>query len=371
MISKLKDDLQNLLNDITLRISNSKTPSDLEYIRINSLGKKGSITLYLKNIRDYDIETKKKIGAYLNDIKNQINKLILDKRLVFKKEHLKEKLKSEKIDITLTPYEPEIGTLHPLSRTIEELCAIFADMGFSIVDGPDIESDYYNFTALNIPQEHPARQEHDTFYLQPDVNGQRKVLRTHTSPVQIRTMEKIDLNNFDEIRYIIPGRTYRSDHDATHSPMFHQCEGLVLGKNIKMGHLKGCLIEFCRTYFNEDNLPVRFRPSYFPFTEPSAEVDIGCKKENDGSLVLGEGEDWLEILGSGMVHPKVLQGVGIDPSKYQGFAFGMGLERLTMLKYGIPDLRPFYDSDLRWLKHYGFIPVDNPSLHSGLNGVFS
>ncbi len=184
-------------------------------------------------------------------------------------------------------------------------------------------------------------------------------------------MEKIDLKNFDEIRYIIPGRTYRSDHDATHSPMFHQCEGLVLGKNINMGHLKGCLIEFCRTYFNEDDLPVRFRPSYFPFTEPSAEVDIGCKKENDGSLVIGEGEDWLEILGSGMVHPRVLQGVGIDPSKYQGFAFGMGLERLTMLKYGIPDLRPFYDSDLRWLKHYGFIPVDNPSLHSGLNGVFS
>ena len=197
------------------------------------------------------------------------------------------------------------------------------------------------------------------------------MLRTHTSPVQIRTMEKINLENFEEIRYIIPGRTYRSDHDATHSPMFHQCEGLVLGKNINMGHLKGCLIEFCRTYFNSENLPVRFRPSYFPFTEPSAEVDIGCRKEKDGSLSIGEGEDWLEILGSGMVHPRVLEGVGIDPSIYQGFAFGMGLERLTMLKYGIPDLRPFYDSDLRWLKHYGFIPVDNPSLHSGLNGVFS
>ena len=371
MVSELKEDLQNLLNNITISIQNSKASSELENIRVNSLGKKGSITLYLRNLRDYDLETKKEIGAYLNDIKNQINKLILDKKNFFKKEHLKEKLNSEKIDISLTPYEAEIGTLHPLSRTVEELCAIFADMGFSIVDGPDIESDYYNFTALNIPEEHPARQEHDTFYLQPDVNGQRKVLRTHTSPVQIRTMEKIDLKNFDEIRYIIPGRTYRSDHDATHSPMFHQCEGLVLGKNINMGHLKGCLIEFCRTYFNEDNLPVRFRPSYFPFTEPSAEVDIGCKKENDGSLVIGEGEDWLEILGSGMVHPRVLQGVGIDPSKYQGFAFGMGLERLTMLKYGIPDLRPFYDSDLRWLKHYGFIPVDNPSLHSGLNGVFS
>ena len=189
--------------------------------------------------------------------------------------------------------------------------------------------------------------------------------------VQIRTMEKLNLKEFDEIRYIIPGRTYRSDHDATHSPMFHQCEGLVLGKNINMGHLKGCLIEFCRSYFNVENLPVRFRPSYFPFTEPSAEVDIGCKKEKDGSLSIGEGEDWLEILGSGMIHPKVLEGVGINSNIYQGFAFGMGLERLTMLKYGIPDLRPFYDSDLRWLKHYGFLPIDNPSLHSGLNGVFS
>ena len=237
MVSELKDDIQNLLNNISTGIHNSKTTSELEKIRINSLGKKGSISLYLKNIRDYDLETKKEIGAYLNDIKNQINKLILDKKNVFKKAYLKDKLESEKIDISLTPYETDIGTLHPLSRTIEELCAIFADMGFTIVDGPDIESDYYNFTALNIPKEHPARQEHDTFYLQPDINGNRKVLRTHTSPVQIRTMEKIDLKNFDEIRYIIPGRTYRSDHDATHSPMFHQCEGLVLGKKINMGHL--------------------------------------------------------------------------------------------------------------------------------------
>ncbi len=371
MVFKLKEDLLNLFNDISLEISNCKTALDLEDIRINSLGKKGSITLYLKKIKDYDIDTKKEVGTLLNDKKNEINNLIIDKKNSFKKKLLKEKLKTEKIDISLTPLEMDTGILHPLSRTIEELCAIFADMGFSIVDGPDIESDYYNFTALNIPEEHPARQEHDTFYLQPDINGQRKVLRTHTSPVQIRTMEKIDLQNFDEIRYIIPGRTYRSDHDATHSPMFHQCEGLVLGKNINMGHLKGCLIEFCRTYFSKENLPVRFRPSYFPFTEPSAEVDIGCKKEKDGSLIIGEGEEWLEILGSVMVHPRVLQGVGIDPTKYQGFAFGMGLERLTMLKYGIPDLRPFYDSDLRWLKHYGFLPVDNPSLHSGLNGVFS
>ena len=371
MVDQLQEKLIKLSDEIRELISKASDLKSLDEIRINSLGKKGSITSHLKNLRDYDNDSKRQIGSLVNKIKTNINDLIENKILSFKKDILDQRIKNDKIDVTLTSQDRDLGTLHPLSRTIDELSAIFADMGFSIVDGPDIETDYYNFTALNIPQEHPARQEHDTFYLKPDEEGKRKVLRTHTSPVQIRTMEKLKLNEFDEIRYIIPGRTYRSDHDATHSPMFHQCEGLVLGKNINMGHLKGCLIEFCRSYFNENDLPVRFRPSYFPFTEPSAEVDIGCRKEKDGSLSIGEGEDWLEILGSGMVHPRVLQGVGIDPNIYQGFAFGMGLERLTMLKYGIPDLRPFYDSDLRWLKHYGFIPVDNPSLHSGLNGIFS
>ena len=371
MIAELKENLVKLSDEINHLILDCLDLKTLDQIRLNSLGKKGSITAHLKNLRDYDEGSKKEIGSLVNEIKFNINKMIEQKSLSFKKNLLNERINSEKIDVTLTSQDRDLGTLHPLSRTIEELCAIFADMGFSIVDGPDIETDYYNFTALNIPKEHPARQEHDTFYLLPDKDGNRKVLRTHTSPVQIRTMEKLNLKEFDEIRYIIPGRTYRSDHDATHSPMFHQCEGLVLGKDINMGHLKGCLIEFCRSYFNEENLPVRFRPSYFPFTEPSAEVDIGCRKEKDGSLSIGEGEDWLEILGSGMIHPRVLEGIGIDPNVYQGFAFGMGLERLTMLKYGIPDLRPFYDSDLRWLKHYGFIPVDSPSLHSGLNGVFS
>ena len=371
MVDQLQEKLIKLSDEIRELISKASDLKSLDEIRINSLGKKGSITSHLKNLRDYDNDAKRQIGSLVNKIKTNINDLIENKILSFKKDILDQRIKNDKIDVTLTSQDRDLGTLHPLSRTIDELSAIFADMGFSIVDGPDIETDYYNFTALNIPQEHPARQEHDTFYLKPDEEGKRKVLRTHTSPVQIRTMEKLKLNEFDEIRYIIPGRTYRSDHDATHSPMFHQCEGLVLGKNINMGHLKGCLIEFCRSYFNENDLPVRFRPSYFPFTEPSAEVDIGCRKEKDGSLSIGEGEDWLEILGSGMVHPRVLQGVGIDPNIYQGFAFGMGLERLTMLKYGIPDLRPFYDSDLRWLKHYGFIPVDNPSLHSGLNGIFS
>ena len=240
--------------------------------------------------------------------------------------------------------------------------SIFALANFEVRIGPEIEDDYHNFTALNIPEEHPARQEHDTFYFHPDENGDRKVLRTHTSPVQIRTME----NTKPPIRVIVPGRTYRSDHDATHSPMFHQCEGLVIGDNLNMGHLKGCLIDFCRVFFGVEDLPVRFRPSYFPFTEPSAEVDIGCSRKG-GELKIGAGEEWLEILGSGMVNPRVLKNSGINPDQYQGFAFGMGLERIAMLKYGIPDLRPFFESDLRWMKHYGFMPFDVTSIHYGAN----
>jgi len=243
---------------------------------------------------------------------------------------------------------------------MDEVISIFAQMGFTVAEGPDIESDFYNFTALNIPQEHPARQEHDTFYFNEDENGERKVLRTHTSPVQIRTMEKLK----PPLRVIVPGRTYRSDHDATHSPMFHQCEGLVIGDKLNMSHLKGCLIDFCRIFFGVDDLPVRFRPSYFPFTEPSAEVDIGCSRKS-GELIIGEGDEWLEILGSGMVNPRVLQNCGLDPNEHQGFAFGMGLERVAMLKYGIPDLRPFFDSDLRWMKHYGFFPFEQTSIHQG------
>ena len=371
MISELKEKLLKLSDEIKGLVSECPDSKKLEEIRISTLGKKGSITSYLKDLKQYDDNSKREIGSLINEIKNNINQLIVEKSIFFKKQLLLEKIKTEKIDVTLTPHENDLGTLHPLSRTIDELCAIFADMGFSIVDGPDIETDYYNFTALNIPLEHPARQEHDTFYLQPNSEGTRKVLRTHTSPVQIRTLEKIDIDKEKEIRVIVPGRTYRSDHDATHSPMFHQCEGLVIGENINMSHLKGTLIEFLKVYFNSNNLSVRFRPSFFPFTEPSAEVDIGYKKLSDGTLDIGQGDSWLEVLGSGMVHPKVLEGVGIDPSKYQGFAFGMGLERLTMLKYNIPDLRPFYDSDLRWLKHYGFLGINEINLHSGLNGVFS
>ena len=365
-------DINQVLKDASKEIELANSQADIQNLKVSYLGKKGKITELLKSLKDLSLEEKKTIGAQINSIRDKVDTLIKEKLLEIKTNEINSKLLNESIDISFPPPTSLDSKVHPISKTFDEVIHIFGSMGYSVAEGPDIETDFYNFSALNIPEDHPAREMQDTFYIEDqDEENKPFVLRTHTSPVQIRTMEKIDLKNFDEIRYIIPGRTYRSDHDATHSPMFHQCEGLVLGKNINMGHLKGCLIEFCRTYFNEDNLPVRFRPSYFPFTEPSAEVDIGCKKENDGSLVIGEGEDWLEILGSGMVHPRVLQGVGIDPSKYQGFAFGMGLERLTMLKYGIPDLRPFYDSDLRWLKHYGFLPVDNPSLHSGLNGVFS
>ena len=247
------------------------------------------------------------------------------------------RLATETVDVTL-PVRPETGgRIHPITQTIDELTAIFAEMGFTVADGPNIETDYYNFEALNFPPDHPARQEHDTFYMAPNEAGERKVLRTHTSPVQIRHMEK----NAPPIRIIIPGRTYRSDHDATHSPMFHQVEGLVVDKTTHMGHLKGCLTDFCRAFFGVNDLPLRFRPSYFPFTEPSAEVDIGCSRKG-GDLTIGAGDDWLEILGSGMVHPNVLRYAGLDPAEYQGFAFGMGIERIAMLKYGIPDLRPMY-----------------------------
>ena len=371
MSDDIKDKIDLIAEESITKISKSENLNELEDLRIFYLGKKGLVTSFLKTMKDLEQSEKINIGKKLNLLKNKLINNIEEKKLHLNDTLIQQKLLEEKIDITLENDHEQYGTLHPLSKTIDEISAIFANMGFYIEEGPDIETDYYNFTALNIPLEHPARQEHDTFYLQPNSEGNRKVLRTHTSPVQIRTLEKIDIDQEKEIRVIVPGRTYRSDHDATHSPMFHQCEGLVIGENINMSHLKGTLIEFLKVYFNSNNLSVRFRPSFFPFTEPSAEVDIGYKKLSDGTLDIGQGDSWLEVLGSGMVHPKVLEGVGIDPSKYQGFAFGMGLERLTMLKYNIPDLRPFYDSDLRWLKHYGFLGINEINLHSGLNGVFS
>ena len=355
--------LEPLSSEILAAIDAAESLEALDNVRIETLGKKGRVSLMMRDLGGMEPEARKQAGQDLNVLKDTIARAIETRQTILADAALTERLAAQRVDVSL-PSRPHIDArLHPLSRTIEEVVAIFAEMGFVVAEGPDIESDYYNFTALNIPEEHPARQEHDTFYLPPDADGKRKVLRTHTSPVQVRTMETSE----PPIRIIVPGRTYRSDHDATHSPMFHQCEGLVIGDGIHMGHLKGCLIDFCRAFFGVDDLPVRFRPSYFPFTEPSAEVDIGCTRDG-GGLKIGAGDDWLEILGSGMVNPRVLENCGYDPDKYQGFAFGMGIERIAMLKYGIPDLRTFYDSDLRWMRHYGFLPFDAPSIHAGLVG---
>ncbi|HYM04832.1 MAG TPA: phenylalanine--tRNA ligase subunit alpha, partial [Stellaceae bacterium] len=326
-----------------------------------ALGKKGRITALMKGLAGLDPEARRQRGAALNRLKDEVEEAIGHAARRLEDETLRQRLIGERVDVTLPVRAESDGRIHPLSQTIDEVVAIFGEMGFRVAEGPDIEDDFHNFTALNIPPEHPARQEQDTFYLNAHEGGHRRVLRTHTSPVQIRTMQA----EKPPLRIIVPGRTYRSDHDATHSPMFHQVEGLVIDKATHMGHLKGCLIEFCRAFFDMDDLPVRFRPSYFPFTEPSAEVDIGCSREG-GGLRIGPGGQWLEILGSGMVHPKVLANCGIDPAEYQGFAFGMGIERIAMLKYGIPDLRTFYESDLRWLRHYGFIALDVPSMTGGL-----
>jgi phenylalanyl-tRNA synthetase alpha chain len=335
--------------------------AELEQIRVEALGKKGAITQRMKGLGGLDPEARKAAGQALNRVKETIAAAIEARKQDLEEAELEARLAEERIDITLPPRPAEVGRIHPISQTIDEMVAIFGEMGFSVAEGPHIEDDFHNFTALNIPPEHPARQEHDTFYLREGPDGERKVLRTHTSPVQIRTMQKTR----PPIRIIVPGRTFRADSDATHSPMFHQLEGLVVDETTHMGHLKGTLVEFCRAIFGVDDLPVRFRPSYFPFTEPSAEVDIGCSRKG-GTLRIGAGEDWLEILGCGMVHPRVLENCGIDPMRYQGYAFGMGVERIAMLKYGIPDLRTFFESDLRWLRHYGFVPLEAPSLVRGL-----
>jgi phenylalanyl-tRNA synthetase alpha chain len=342
-------------------IAGSPSPEALEQLRITLLGRNGAITLAMRGLGRLPADQRREEGARLNELKDRAAAALETRAAEFRRAALANRLAGERADVTLpvltgAPGGAEPGRIHPISQTIDEIIAIFGEMGFVVAEGPHIEDDFHNFTALNIPPEHPARQEHDTFYLPPRPDGSRLLLRTQTSPVQIRTM----LAQQPPIRIIVPGRTFRADHDATHSPMFHQVEGLVIDRTTHMGHLKGCLIEFCRAFFDVDDVPVRFRPSYFPFTEPSAEVDIGCSRSG-GELKIGAGADWLEILGSGMVHPKVLANCGIDPAEYQGFAFGMGIERVAMLKYGIPDLRTMYDSDLRWLRHYGFVPLDIPS----------
>jgi phenylalanyl-tRNA synthetase alpha chain len=357
----MMDDIDRLRDEILREIAEAGSPDALEAIRVAALGRRGRLTERMRGLGALDPETRRVAGAALNQAKDEIAAALAEAAERLGRAARSARLAGERADVTLPvlpgpPAGADVGRIHPISQTVDEIIAIFGEMGFVVAEGPHIEEDFYNFTALNIPPEHPARQEHDTFYLSPRPDGSRLVLRTHTSPVQIRTM----LKQKPPLRIIVPGRTFRADHDATHSPMFHQVEGLVVDRTTHMGHLKGCLIEFCRAFFDVDDLPVRFRPSYFPFTEPSAEVDIGCSRRG-GELKIGAGGDWLEILGSGMVHPQVLRNCGVDPAEYQGFAFGMGIERVAMLRYGIADLRTMYDSDLRWLRHYGFLPLDIPS----------
>ena len=326
-------------------------------IRVGVLGKNGALTAKLKELGRATPEERRERGAALNRLRDSLAASIESRRTALESAAMDARLASERIDVTLPPRPDPQGSLHPISRTMEEMAAIFGAMGFAVAEGPDIEDDWRNFGALNIPAHHSAREDMDTFYLPPETpEGRRRVLRTHTSPVQVRTM----LANPPPLRVIVPGRTFRADHDATHSPMFHQVEGLALDRNLTLGHLKGCLTDFLRAYFDISTLPVRFRSSYFPFTEPSMEVDIGCNRKTGE---LGAGGDWLEILGSGMVHARVLANCGIDPREWQGFAFGMGIERVAMLKYGIPDLRVFYESDIRWLRHYGFSALAPFLLH--------
>ncbi|HLI10892.1 MAG TPA: phenylalanine--tRNA ligase subunit alpha [Alphaproteobacteria bacterium] len=356
------EDLEALKTDLMGQAAAAPSLAALEELRVAALGRKGRVTELMKGLGRLDGERRKEAGRALNLLKDALVAAIEARKVALGDAELEAQLARERIDVTL-PARPESrGCIHPISQTIDELSAIFGEMGFAVAEGPDIEDDFHNFTALNIPPEHPARQMMDTFYLEEKPDGTRMVLRTHTSPVQVRTMQSTK----PPIRIIAPGRTYRCDSDMTHTPMFHQVEGLVVDETTHMGHLKGCLVEFCRAFFEVPDVPVRFRPSHFPFTEPSAEVDIGCSRAG-GELKIGAGDDWLEILGCGMVHPKVLDACGIDSARYQGFAFGMGIERIAMLKYGIPDLRTFFDADLRWLRHYGFVPLDVPSLVGGLS----
>jgi len=350
-------DTNSLRKEALSAIAASSTSPALEEQRIAWLGKKGKLTEALKTLGQASPEERKTLGAALNLIKKEIEDAIDTKKNALFVAELNARLATETVDITLPAQPLPDGRIHPVTQVIEEITAIFAELGFHVCEGPDIEDDAHNFTALNIPENHPARAMHDTFYLK----GSKTLLRTHTSPVQIHVMK----SGKPPFRCIAPGNTYRCDSDITHTPMFHQVEGFVIDKNIHMGHLKGCVIEFLKAFFEIDDVPVRFRPSFFPFTEPSAEVDIGCTRSRE-EIKIGAGNDWLEIMGCGMVHSNVLKNCGIDPSEWQGFAFGMGVERLAMLKYGIPDLRTFFDSDVRWLKHYGFDALNIPSLLTGL-----
>jgi phenylalanyl-tRNA synthetase alpha chain len=353
-----------LEQNILVEVAAASDEAALEVVRVSALGKNGSITALLKTLGAMAPEERKTKGPLINGLKDRVNAALAARRETFKSAALEARLNTESIDVTLPVREApaEIGRVHPITQVIDELTAIFADMGFAVAEGPDIETEDYNFTKLNFPENHPARDMHDTFFFNPKPDGSRLLLRTHTSPVQVRTM----LSQKPPIRVIIPGRTYRGDSDQTHTPMFHQVEGLVIDKGSHLGHLKWVLHEFCKAFFEVDRVGMRFRPSFFPFTEPSLEVDIQCRRDK-GEIRFGEGDDWMEILGCGMVHPNVLKNCGLDPDEFQGFAWGMGIDRIAMLKYGMPDLRAFFEADVRWLSHYGFRPLDWPTLAGGLS----
>jgi phenylalanyl-tRNA synthetase alpha chain len=356
--------MQDLREKYLTAIADMTDEAGLEELRLTALGKKGEISLKMRELGKMTPEERQTTGKALNILKDEIDAALRAKKSALADAALDARLREEWLDVTLPGRPRRQGTIHPVSQVMDEVTAIFADMGFAVAEGPQIEDDWHNFDALNIAPEHPARQEHDTFFMHRAEGDDRPphVLRTHTSPVQIRAM----LEQGAPIRVIAPGRVYRMDMDQTHTPMFHQIEGLAIGKDISMANLKWVLEEFCKTFFEVDGVELRFRASHFPFTEPSAEVDIRCSWKG-GSLKIGEGDDWMEILGSGMVHPKVLESAGIDPNEWQGFAFGIGIDRLAMLKYGIPDLRAFFESDLRWLKHYGFSALDMPTVFGGLS----
>jgi phenylalanyl-tRNA synthetase alpha chain len=357
--------LDTIESSLLADIASAADEPAIEAVRIAAFGKKGTVSEMLKTLGAMTAEERQVKGPAINGLKNRVTEALTARKAELRDVAISARLAAEKVDVTLPVRQSpaERGRIHPISQVIDEIAAIFGDLGFAIAEGPDIETDHYNFTALNFPEGHPAREMHDTFFFQPDEKGERKLLRTHTSPVQIRTMEK----QKPPIRIVIPGKTYRQDSDATHSPMFHQVEGLVIDRSANVANMKWVLEEFCKAFFEVPQVKMRFRPSYFPFTEPSLEVDIQCDRSRPGEVRFGEGSDWMEILGCGMVHPNVLRYGGLDPDEYQGFAWGMGIDRIAMLKYGMPDLRAFFDADVRWLSHYGFRPLDMPTLFGGLS----
>ncbi|CAN7463752.1 phenylalanine--tRNA ligase subunit alpha [Phenylobacterium sp. LjRoot219] len=368
-------DLSQLETEISGRVAAAADLAALDAVRVAALGKSGSISELLKTLGAMSPDERRERGPQINGLRDRVSQAIAARKAALEAAELDAKLASERVDLTLPAPPERRGRVHPTMQVLDEMIAIFAEMGFGLAEGPDIEDDFHNFTALNFPPKHPAREMHDTFWLPEDENGERKLLRTHTSPVQVRVMQQakggklpawIAQGQAPPIRVIVPGRVYRSDSDATHTPMFHQLEGLVIDRAIHMGHLKWTLDTFTKRFFETEAVVTRFRPHHFPFTEPSAEMDVQCDRSG-GAVKIGEGSDWLEILGGGMVHPNVLRNCGLDPDEWQGFAFGLGVDRLGMLKYGMPDLRDMFAADPRWLAHYGFSAFAAPNPATGLS----